>query len=83
MRFYKLNLVNFQVFLLYKSEWIVGTLCAQLLLQFYTDSVENSRLFLTWSENVHVVWIKSSDYFHHLQIEHSHFSGVITIKVNR
>ena len=41
----------------YQSEWIVGTLCAHLLLQFYIDSFETSQVFWTWSEDLHVVWI--------------------------
>ena len=40
----------------------MGTLCAQLLLQFYADSFETSQVFWSWSEDVHVVWILSSDY---------------------
>ena len=38
---------------------IVGTLCAQLLLQFYADSFETLQMFLSWSEDMHVVWILS------------------------
>ena len=49
----------------YQSEWIVGTLCAHLLLQFYIDSFETSQVFWTWSEHMHVVWIYSSDNFYH------------------
>ena len=41
----------------YQSEKIVGTLCAQLLLQFYIDSFETSQVFCTWSEDMHVVLI--------------------------
>ena len=37
----------------------VGTLCAQLLLQFYADSFETLQMFLSWSEDMHVVWILS------------------------
>ena len=36
---------------------IVGTLFAQLLLQFYTDCFETLQVFLSWSEDVHVVWM--------------------------
>ena len=60
--FRNLNLVIFRRFY-YQSEKIVGTLCAQLLLQFYIDSFETSQVFCTWSEDMHVVWIYSSDYF--------------------
>ena len=38
---------------------IVGTLCAQLLLQFYADSFETLQMFLSWSEDMHVVLILS------------------------
>ena len=41
----------------HQSEWILGTLCAHLLLQFYIDSFETSQVFWTWSEDMHVVWI--------------------------
>ena len=80
--FRNLNLVIFRRFY-YQSEKIVGTLCAQLLLQFYIDSFETSQVFCTWSEDMHVVWIYSSDYFLSLfpQVELSHFSDIFTIKV--
>ena len=42
---------------------VVGTLCMQLLLQFYSDSFENLQVFRTWSEDVHIVWISSLDFF--------------------
>ena len=60
----------------------MGTLCAHLLLQFYIDSFETSQVF--WSEDMHVIWIYSSDYFLSLfpQVELGHFSGIFTIKVN-
>ena len=32
----------------------MGTLCAQLL-QFNADSFDTSHVFLSWSEDVHVV----------------------------
>ena len=41
----------------------VGTLWAQLLLEFSTDSFETSLVFWSWSEDMHVVRIYSSDYF--------------------
>ena len=44
--FCKLNLAIFLPFY-YQSEWIVSTLCAHLLLQFYIDSFETSQVFLT------------------------------------
>ena len=36
---------------------VVGTLCAQLLLQFYADSFETLQMILPWSEDMHVLWI--------------------------
>ena len=36
---------------------VVGILCEQLLLQFYANLFETSLMFLSWSENMHVVWI--------------------------
>ena len=36
---------------------IVGTMCAQLLLQFYANYFETSLVFWQWSEDVHVAWI--------------------------
>ena len=34
-----------------------------LRVQFYTVSFETVQLFLSWSEDVYVIWIKSSDFF--------------------
>ena len=63
----------------------MGTLCAHLLLQFYINSFETSQVFCTWSEDMHVVSIESSDYFLSLflQAELSNFSGIITINICR
>ena len=36
---------------------VVGILCAQLLLQFYADSFETLQMFLSWSEDMHMVGI--------------------------
>ena len=36
---------------------VVGTLCAQLLLQFYSDAFETLKMFLSLSEDTHVVWM--------------------------
>ena len=36
---------------------VVCTLCAQLLLQFYSDSFETLQVFSPWFEDMHVVWI--------------------------
>ena len=38
---------------------VLCTLCAHLLLQFFADSFETSQMFLSWSEDMHVVWILS------------------------
>ena len=43
----------------YESLETVGTLWAQLLIQFYTDLYETLHMFLPWSGDVHVVWIYS------------------------
>ena len=44
-----------------------GILWAKLLLQFYADSFETSLVFWSWSEDMHVVWIKSSEYIYHIR----------------
>ena len=56
---------------------VVGTLCMQLLLQFYSDSFETLQVIRSWSEDVNIVWMQSSDYLLllFLQNELSHFSG--------
>ena len=36
---------------------ILGTLWAQLLLQFSTDCSETFQMFSAWNEDVHVLWI--------------------------
>ena len=45
-----------------QSEWIVGTLCAHLLLQFYINSFETSQVFCTWSEDIKMPekWLSST-----------------------
>ena len=43
------------------SGWIEGTLCAQLLLQFNTDTFETLQTLLSCFEDMHVVMIYSSD----------------------
>ena len=55
----------------------VGTLCAQLLLQFHANSFKTLHVLWAWSEDMHVVWIYSSDYFLSFfsQFELSHFFG--------
>ena len=44
---------------LYESFVTVGTLWAQLLIQFYTDLFETLHMFSPWSEDVHMIWILS------------------------
>ena len=46
-----------------ESEWTVGTLCVQLLLQFHSNSFKTQHVLWTWSEDMHVVWLLSSNYF--------------------
>ena len=57
----------------------MGTLFAQLLIQFYADSFETSQVFWSWSEDVHVVLIYSSDYILSLfpQFELSLFQALL------
>ena len=57
---------------------------AQILLQFYTDSLETSLVFLSSSDNLHAVWVYPSYFFFvtFLQVELSYFSGIIYNKVN-
>ena len=47
------------------DENILGTLWAQLLLQFSTDCFETLQVFSAWNEDVHVVLVKYFDYFSH------------------
>ena len=49
----------------------MGSLCAHLLLQFNANCFETLQGFWSWSDVVHVVSIKSSDYLlsHFLQVE--------------
>ena len=45
----------------------MGTSCVKLLFQFYADCFETlHELFCSWSEEVHMFWILSSDYFCYL-----------------
>ena len=41
----------------YENVVTVGTLWAQLLIQFYTDLFETLYMFSSWSGDVHMVWI--------------------------
>ena len=40
-----------------ESEWAVGTLYEQLLLQFHANSFKTLHVLCAWSEDIHVVWI--------------------------
>ena len=40
-----------------QSEWIQGILCWQLPLQCFADSFETLRMFRSWSEDAHIVWM--------------------------
>ena len=52
-----------------------------LLLQFYADSFETIQVFRSWFEDVHIVWILSSDcfdlFFHKMNLV------IAVAKVNR
>ena len=58
----------------------MGTLCAQLLLQFHANSFKTLRVLWAWPEDMHVVSIYSLDYFlsffSHFELSHffGHFS---------
>ena len=56
--FHNLNLVRF--FWHFRG-WIDGTLCAQLLLQFNTDTFETLQTLSPGFEDMHVVGIYCSD----------------------
>ena len=45
------------------SEFIVGSLWAQFLLQFLTNPSEILQVSLSWSQNVHVLFKESLNYF--------------------
>ena len=74
--FFKLELSHFSD----QSEELLGILYMQLLLQ-----IPLKQMFRSWFEDVHIVWISPSTYYLSLffQVELSHFSGVITIKVKK
>ena len=54
--FHSLNLVIFGLNY-YWSLWTLGTLWAQLLLQFYPNPFETLQVFLSRTEDVHDIWI--------------------------
>ena len=45
------------IFRLSVTPKVVGTLCAHLPLRFYADSFENSHVFWSLSEDVHMIGI--------------------------
>ena len=47
----------------YESVYVVGTLWAQLLLKFWTNPFETLQVFLSWSEDMHVIFTESLSYF--------------------
>ena len=57
--FSTLRTLSFSDLRFYENVVTVGTLWAQLLLQFYTDLFETLYMFSPWSGDVHVVWIWS------------------------
>ena len=60
INFYDFFLIlNFVIFRreYYQKVYILGTLCVQLLQQLHANLFETLQLFLSWSEDVHVVWI--------------------------
>ena len=54
----------------YESVYVVGTLWAQLLLKFWTDPFKTLQVFLSWSEDVHVLFTESLNY---IFLPFSHF----------
>ena len=83
---YNPNIILFQVETFFRrpyieSQYIVGILCAQLLPQFNANCFET--LQMSWSENVHIFWILSSNYFCFLfhKLLFVAFKAFITIKV--
>ena len=55
--FSALGTLSFSDLRFYESVVTVGTLWAQLLIQFYTYLFETLHMFSPWSGDVHVVWI--------------------------
>ena len=64
-----------------ESELIVGTLCAQCLLQFYANSFKTLHVLWTWSEDMHVVWTFKVHLLllsFYLVFESCHFSAIFS-----
>ena len=55
--FSTLRTLSFSDLRFYENVVTVGTLWAQLLIQFYTDLFETLYMFSPWSGDVHKVWI--------------------------
>ena len=55
--FSTLRTLSFSDLRFYENVVTVGTLWAQLLIQFYTDLFETLCMFSPWSGDVHMVWI--------------------------
>ena len=55
--FSTLRTLSFSDLRFYENVVTVGTLWAQLLIQFYTDLFETLYMFLPWSGDVHKIWI--------------------------
>ena len=55
--------LDFFCIVVHGSEFIVGTLWAQLLLQFLISPSEILQVSSSWSENVHVLFTESLNYF--------------------
>ena len=55
--FSTLRTLSFSDLRFYENVVTVGSLWAQLLIQFYTDLFETLYMFSSWSGDVHMVWI--------------------------
>ena len=62
----RFSLYIFPIFDLGIWRQMVDTLCAQLLIQFYTDQFETLHALLSWSVDVHVFWHGCQFNFCHL-----------------
>ena len=62
----------------------MGTLCAQLVMQFRTDQLEALQALVSWSVNMYAILALSIIHFLalFLTFELSHYLGLNTIKVH-
>ena len=60
------------------SEWIAGTLCAQLLLQFNTDTFETLQTLFYLKICMWVGYTPQINFVTFLQFELSHFLDIFT-----